>query len=87
MAMQKQPNSVSKRSAHDIKEQSSKLQKIVQPDESDLTFEELFFLPKDVLRPRVPIYKKAKLQLRKEKEGKVSAVGCVPLYTSSEEAG
>ncbi|XP_021921863.1 dynein heavy chain 7, axonemal isoform X5 [Zootermopsis nevadensis] len=71
MAMQKQPNSSTKCSVHNIKRQSSKLQKIVQPDESNLTFEELFSLPKAVLRPRVPFHKKTKSQLHKEKEGQV----------------
>lgn len=80
MAMQKQPNSSTKCSVHNIKRQSSKLQKIVQPDESNLTFEELFSLPKAVLRPRVPFHKKTKSQLHKEKEGQVRTVDYVPLY-------
>jgi hypothetical protein len=82
MAMWKQPNSSTKRSAHDIKGQSSRLQKTAQPDESNLPFEESFSLPKAVLRPPVPVRKKTKSQLLKEKEGQVSTVDCVPLYIS-----
>jgi hypothetical protein len=92
MAMRKQSSSLTKHSPCDVKGQSSKLQKVVQPDERNLTFEELFSLPKAILRSPVPLRdkkdfrKKTKSQLFKEKETQVSSIDCVTLCISSEEA-
>jgi hypothetical protein len=80
MAMQKQANSSRKSSRHEREMQLSKLRKAVQLDERHLTVEELFSLPKTVLKPPVSLrdrqdfHKKTRSQLLKEKEAQVNVL-------------
>jgi hypothetical protein len=80
MTMQKKANSSKKCSGHEMGMQSSKLQKKAKLDERNLTVEELFLLPKTVLKPPIPMrerkdfHKKTKPQLLKEKEPQVNVL-------------
>jgi hypothetical protein len=85
--MQKQAKSSKKCSGHAMEMQLPKLRKTVQLDERNLTMEELFFHPKTVLKPPVPLrdskdfHKKIKSQILKEKEPQVNIVDSALLCT------
>jgi hypothetical protein len=85
--MQKQAKSSKKCSGDAMEMQVSKLRKTAQLHERNLTVEELFFLPKTVLIPPVPLrdkkdfHKKIKSQLLKEKEPQVNVVHSALLCT------